>query len=99
MYPISRFLIDRYVLWTFTRIVVAAFVSFAGLYVVIDAGNNLDELYNFARSQPGGKGRYFQVLADYYGPRLLDVFDQTAGLLAMLAAMLTITIGSRRFDI
>jgi lipopolysaccharide export system permease protein len=92
VYPISRLLIDRYVLWTFTKIVGAAFVSFAGLYVVIDGANNLDELLNFAKSQPGGKWRYVQVLSDYYGPRLLDIFDQTAGLFAMLAAMLTITI-------
>jgi len=89
MYLVSRFLIDRYVFWTFTKIVVAAFVSFSGLYVLIDGMNSLDELHNYAKTQPGGD---LQVLAEYYGPRLLNIFDQTAGLLAVLAAMLTITI-------
>lgn len=89
MYPISRFLIDRYILWTFSKIVIAAFVSFSGLYIVIDGTNSLDELYNYSKTQPGGMA---QVLVDYYGPRLLDIFDQTAGLLAVLAAILTITI-------
>jgi lipopolysaccharide export system permease protein len=89
MYPISRLLIDRYILWTFTKIVLAAFVSFGGLYVVIDGMNSLDELHNYAKTQPGGD---LQVIAEYYGPRLLNIFDLTGGLLAVLAAMLTITV-------
>jgi lipopolysaccharide export system permease protein len=88
MYPISRLLIDRYVLWTFAKIVVAAFVTFAGLYVVIDGTNSFDELYNHAKTQPD----WWQAPIDYYAPRLLNIFDQTAGLLAVLAAMLTISM-------
>jgi lipopolysaccharide export system permease protein len=89
MYLVSRLLIDRYVLWTFTKIVLAAFISFSGLYVLIDGMGNLDELRNYAKTQSGGD---LQVVTEYYGPRLLNIFDQTAGLLAVLAAMLTITI-------
>ena len=81
-------LIDRYILWTFTKIVLAAFISFGGLYVVIDGMNSLDELHNYAKTQPGGD---LQVIAEYYGPRLLNIFDLT-GLVAVLAAMLTITV-------
>jgi len=86
---LQRLLLDRYILWTFTKIVFVAFVSFSGLYVVIDVMNNLEELLDHAKTQPGGMPR---VLADYYFPRLMLVFDQTAGLMAMVAAMLTITI-------
>jgi lipopolysaccharide export system permease protein len=93
MYLFSYRLIDRYILSSFTWIVVAGFVSFAGLYVLIDGANNFDELLNHAKTQPGNIWRArLLVLAEYYGPRLLDIFDQTAGLLAMMAAMLTITI-------
>jgi len=89
MFIISRFLIDRYVLWTFWKIVIAAFVTFAGLYVVISAVNDLDELVRYSKTQPGG---FWPVMAVYYGPRLLDIFDLTSDKLALLAAMLTIAI-------
>jgi lipopolysaccharide export system permease protein len=92
----QRLLIDRYILWTFTKVVLAAFISLAGLFVVIDAMNNLDELLGFAKTQRGGMLR---VLVDYYTPRLLVMFDQLAGLFAMVAAMLTITLLQRNQEL
>jgi lipopolysaccharide export system permease protein len=89
-------LIDRYVLWTFTKVVLVAFMSLAGLFVVIDAMNNLDELLGHAKTESGGMLR---VLFDYYTPRLLVLFDQMAGLFAMVAAMLTITLLQRNQEL
>ncbi len=92
----NRFLLDRYILWTFAKLVIVGFVSFAGLYVVIDSMNNLDELLAHAKTVKGGVPR---VLTEFYGPRLLDLFDRTAGLLAMVAAMLSVTMLQRNQEL
>ena len=92
----QRLLIDRYILWTFTKVVLAAYVSLAGLFVVIDGMNNLDELLGYAKTQRGG---VLRVLVEYYGPRLLVLFDQMAGLFAMVAAMLTVTLLQRNQEL
>lgn len=89
-------LIDRYILWTFAKVVLVAYVSLAGLFLVIDFMNQLDELLGYAKTQPGG---LLPVLGDYYTPRLLVLFDQVAGLLAMVAAMLTIALLQRHQEL
>jgi lipopolysaccharide export system permease protein len=53
-------------------------------------------LLAFAKTQSGGIGR---VLLDYYGPRVLVLFDQLAGLIAMVAAMLSITLLQRHQEL
>ena len=92
----NLFLIDRYIFQTFLKVALISFVSLAGLYVVIDIMSNLDELVNYAKSQSGGLG---QVLLEYYGPRVLVMFDQFAGLIAMVAAMLSITLLQRHQEL
>src|SRR5689334_8302647 len=92
----NRFLLDRYIFATFLKLLVVSFTSFAGLYVVIDVAANLDELWAHSKVQSGGM---LAVLRDFYGPRLLDLFDRTAGILAMVAAMLTITLLQRHQEL
>jgi lipopolysaccharide export system permease protein len=92
----QRLILDRYILWTFTKVALVAFVSFAGLYLVIDGMNNLEELTTHAKAQSG----WFPiVVARYYAPQLLVLFDQTAGLLAVAAAMLTIMLMQRNQEV
>jgi lipopolysaccharide export system permease protein len=96
MIPMGIPLIDRYIFRTFLKVMLIAFVSLAGLYIVIDAMSNLDELLAFAKTQSGGIAR---VLVEYYGPRSLVLFDQLAGLLAMASAMLAVTLLQRHQEL
>jgi lipopolysaccharide export system permease protein len=93
---LNFWLIDRYVFHTFLKVMVISFVSMAGLYTVIDAMSNLDELLAFAKQQNGG---LLRVVFEYYGPRSLVIFDQLAGLMAMASAMLTISLLQRHQEI
>lgn len=81
------FIIDRYVLRLFFKVIAVSFASLTGLYVMIDSAGNLDELITFGKKQ----GSYLGVLLDYYGPRMLTFFDRMHGLLALLASMFVVT--------
>jgi lipopolysaccharide export system permease protein len=74
---------DRYVIRMFVRVAVLCFFSTAGLYCVIDAFNNMDELVGLGK-QLGG---LHAVLMEYYGARLPWFFDRGSGLIALIAAM------------
>lgn len=73
---------DRYLLRLFIKVILACFLSMAGLYVVIDAFSNLDEFVGYGR---------IEVVADYYSARLPWFFDRASGLLALVAAMFAVT--------
>ncbi len=79
-------IIDRHVLRLFFKVLVVSFLSIAGLYMVIDAFGNLDEFLSIGE-QDGG---LLKVLGQYYGARVLEVFEMTSPLLALLAAMFAI---------
>lgn len=85
-------IIDRYLVQLYIKVLIVSFVSLAGLYVVIDGFNNLDEFLSYGKRHAAGT---LGVLAEYYGPRLLQFFDQIAGLLAMLSAAFVLTVLSR----
>ena len=80
-------IIDRYLLRQFVQIFLICFFSMTGLYVVIDAFGHLDDFSNHADQQ----GNLMGVIAEYYAYRSLSFFDRTAGILAMLSAMFTVT--------
>ena len=84
--------IDRYLLQHYAKVLIVLFISFSGLYVIVDFCNNFDEFLSYGKRQSGGIAG---VIAIYYGPRMLQLFDQLAGLLAMLSAMFVITVISR----
>jgi lipopolysaccharide export system permease protein len=81
-------IVDRYLLRLYVKVLLICFVSLAGLFIVIDFFNNLDEFYSYSKRYPGGMAA---VVATYYGPRMLWLFDYTAGLLAMIAAAFVLT--------
>lgn len=80
-------LFDRYLLGTFIKILIISFLSLTGLFVVIDMFGNLDEFISYADRE----GSLLQVLSSYYGARVLSFFDRISGLLALVAAIFTIT--------
>jgi lipopolysaccharide export system permease protein len=80
-------LFDRYLLRTFLRVLLVSFISLTGLYIIIDLFGNLDELLAYVEREGG----LLQVIASYYGARVLSFFDRTSGLLALLATIFTIT--------
>ncbi len=79
--------IDRYLTKLFIRYAVIAFISLAGLYVVFDGFNNLDEFISYGRKSEHGM---LGVVATYYGPRVLQFFDKTSGIIAMLVVVVAI---------
>ncbi len=78
---------DRYVSGLFLKVLLVCFLSTAGLYVVIDTFNNMDEFLGLGK-QLGG---FCAVLFDYYGARLPWFFDRASALLALIAAMCAVT--------
>src|SRR4051812_8994892 len=84
--------IDRYLVQVYAKVLIVTFASLVGLYVVIDAANNVDEFWNYGHHNFLS---ILQVMGAYYAPRLLQFFDQIAGLLAMLSAAFVLTGLSR----
>lgn len=81
------FLIDRYLLRQFIQVFLICFISLAGLYVVIDAFGQLDHFLDYSKQG----GNLVAIMGRYYALRTLAFFDQTSGILALIAAMFTVT--------
>ncbi len=79
--------IDRYILRMYFKILVICFLSLTGLFVVIDAFSNLDELLRIADRQ----GSLIGLLMEYYGARSLTFFDRTNALMTLVAATFVAT--------
>lgn len=79
--------IDRYLLTLYTRVLLICFLSVCGLLIVVDVFSNLDE---FVRSAEHDESSLLSVLAGYYGPYMLSIFERLSGLLALLALLFTI---------
>ena len=80
-------IIDRYLLLSFAKSLAICFFSLTGLYLVIDAFSNLDEFLLYSERGDG----LLRVLAEYYGARILAFFDLTSSVLALIAAIFTLT--------
>jgi lipopolysaccharide export system permease protein len=80
-------ILDRYLLRQFVQIFVICFLSLTGLYVVIDLFGHLDHFSAHAAEH----GDLLGTIIQYYGYQSLSFFDRTSGMLAMIAAMFTIT--------
>lgn len=79
--------IDRYLLRQFLQTFLICFVSLTGLYTVIDAFGRLDDFAGEGKSLVES----FGSAARYYGMQSLTFFNRTSGVLAMIAAMFTVT--------
>ncbi|MEX2187107.1 MAG: LptF/LptG family permease [Pirellulales bacterium] len=80
-------IIDRYLVRQFLRTFAIFFLSFTGLYVVVDTFSNLDDFLAYVEQE----GNLLNVLTEYYGYRSLAFFNVTSGVLALIAAMFTVT--------
>lgn len=88
--------IDRYLILLFTKVLLVLFISLAGLYIVADFFGNMDEFYEYGRKhESGAVVGLATAVADYYAPRCLQLFDHTAGLLAMIATVFSLTMLQR----
>ena len=66
-------------------------MSFAGLYIVIHLFSNLDELVEIAKADG-----WPQLFYEFYVPRLAELFDKTAGIITLVAAIFSVSLLQRR---
>lgn len=79
--------IDRYLLTLYVRVLLICFASVSGLLIVVHIFSNLDE---FVRYSENNQQSMISVLADYYGPYTLSIFERLSGLLSLLALLFVI---------
>lgn len=87
-------ILDRYLLMLFLRTFLVCFLSFTGLYVVIHLFSNLDEL-----SALSEESSWPQLMMDFYGPRIAEMFGKTAPVLALVAGIFSISILQRNREL
>lgn len=88
-------IVDRYILITFFRAYLICFFSLVGLYVVIDAFTKLDEFSRVADT-------FASMLANmltYYFFRISLFFHRLYGVIALIAALFTLTWMKRHNEI
>jgi lipopolysaccharide export system permease protein len=84
-------ILDRYLLRQFVQIFLICFISLVGLYIVIDLFGNIDDFIRAA----GEHGKLWTIIGPYYGFRSIGFFNQTSGILALIAAMFTVALFQR----
>lgn len=80
-------IIDRYLLFQFTKTFLICFLSLTGLIIVFDALTNLEEFLRCSEKMGG----LLRVMSWYYGCRTLLFYDRLSALLILAAAMFTVT--------
>ncbi|TWU41830.1 LptF/LptG family permease [Novipirellula artificiosorum] len=78
--------IDRYILILFLRTTLVCFCSIAGIFVVFHAFTSLDDLVRQGQSDGG----LLRVMARYYGPYMLLLFDWTGAIIVLMSLLFTI---------
>src|SRR5215210_5449569 len=79
-------ILDRERYWAFIKAYVICFIALVGLYVVIDAFANLDEF-----SEVASGVKLFRNMGRYYLVRMSLFYDRLCGVIAMMAAIFTVT--------
>ena len=80
-------ILDRQRYWSFIKAYVICFTALVGLYVVLDAFENLDEYSKRA----DGATELFQVMGRYYLVHMSEYYDRLCGVISMMAAVFTVT--------
>jgi lipopolysaccharide export system permease protein len=78
--------IDRYLAFLYIRVFLVCFLTLAGLLMVAQIFTNLDEFIQYGKI----RGNLLLALAEYFGPVMLNIFEQTCGLLTLLAMLFVI---------
>ncbi len=84
-------IVDRYLFFLFLRTFLICFLSFAGLYIVVHMFSNLDELVSIAE-----RDGWPTLLYEFYFPRIAEMFDKTAGIITLVAAIFSVSLLQRR---
>jgi lipopolysaccharide export system permease protein len=79
-------IIDRYMLRQFVQTFLICYLSLTGIYIVFGAFTNLEAFLRCARGK-----ELFKLLGWYYGCQSIFFFDRMSSLLALMAAMFTVT--------
>jgi lipopolysaccharide export system permease protein len=80
-------ILDRERYKDFIKAYIICFIALVGLYIVIDAFNNLDE---FSETNQGAV-KMLHAMGRYYGIRLCLFYDQLCGVITMMAAIFAVT--------
>jgi lipopolysaccharide export system permease protein len=80
-------IIHRYLLRQFLQVFIICFCSLMGLFVVIDAFQNLEEFVRYGDNHGG----VLSVITRYYAYRSLSFFDTTSAVVTLIAAMFTLS--------
>jgi len=84
-------IVDRYLTFMFIRIFFVSLISFTGLFVMVHLFSNLDEMMALAE-----EGGWAKLAWDFYAPRVAEVFDKTAAVWTLCAAVFAINLMQRR---
>ncbi len=87
-------IIDRYLLFLFIKIFLVCFLSFSGLFIVIHLFTNLDEMMAI-KASTGWKSMF----VGFYLPRVAEIFDKTAAVWALMAAVFAVSLMQRRSEL
>jgi len=80
-------ILDRQRYWAFAKAYFTCYVSFVGLWVVLDAFSNVDEF----TKRTVGFGQLMSAMGQYYLVRQAEYFDRLGGVISMMAAIFTVT--------
>jgi len=80
-------IIDRYLVRQFVLQFLICYISLSGLFTVVDVFTNLDSYLELARKEDNA----LVILARFYGFRWLSFLDMTSSVLALIAAMFTMS--------
>jgi lipopolysaccharide export system permease protein len=80
-------ILDQQRFWAFAKAYVICFVTLVGLYIVIDAFENIDE---FAK-RSDTVGELFYNMGYYYLIKMSGFYDRLCGVITMMAAVFTVT--------
>ncbi len=86
---------DFYLLRRYIKIFAVCFISLSGLYVVIHVFTNLEEMLSLAK----GRGSVMQVFAAFYGPRVLDFFNQMSAVIALISGIFAFTMLQKTHEV
>jgi lipopolysaccharide export system permease protein len=78
---------DRYLLLVFAKVLGVCFISFTGLYVVIDVFNHIESFLAAGEEADG----LLYVLIDYYGARMLTFGERMSAVLSLVAGLFVLT--------
>ena len=87
-------ILDRERFWAFAKAYCICFVALVGLYVVIDAFTNVDEFAEVSETTV----ELFKNMGWYYLIKMSMYYDRLCGVIAMMAAIFTVTWMQKNTD-